>query len=195
VNRLALYQVFYVGEDHRLTQDIPEVPSAAALNLPGRRPTKCEQPGFRPPEEPMSNCSGRAAAILLAAASAILPASASATSRPDDKPWFTRMLVCNAEGVPIELYVPDDVVFSDDGMKAGQTVGGYYTLDLSDINKGKALEPVRITMSADKTFVTVNQYTRGLPPTRIPVGGGAVDFDQRFARNAKCGPFQHRDPN
>ncbi|MBR0875381.1 hypothetical protein JQ633_33850 [Bradyrhizobium tropiciagri] len=143
----------------------------------------------------MSNHSTRAAAILVLAASTLLPASASAASLPDGKPWFTRMLVCNAEGIPIELYVPDDVVFSDDGMKAGQTVGGYYTLDLSDINKGKALEPVRITMSADKTFVTVNQYTRGLPPTRVPVGGGTVDFDHRFARNAKCGPFGHRNPD
>jgi hypothetical protein len=27
---------------------------------------------------------------------------------------------------------------------------------------------------------------RKLPPTRIPVGGGTVDFDQRFRTRAKC---------
>jgi hypothetical protein len=59
---------------------------------------------------------------------------------------------------------------------------GYYTLDLSDANKGKSLEPVKVSMTADGKTVIVNQYTRGLPPTRIPVGGSTVDFDHRFAR-------------
>lgn len=134
-------------------------------------------------------------AIGFAAASALLSAPAAAASLPDDRAWLIRMLLCNADGVAIEVYVPQSVVFADHGMAAGQTVNGYYTLDLSDINKGKGLEPVRITMSADKTFITVNQTTRGLPPTKIPVGGGTVDFDQRFARHAKCGPFQAQDPN
>lgn len=62
-------------------------------------------------------------------------------------------------------------------------------------NKGKHLEPVRVTMSADKASVTVDQYTRGLPPTRIAIGGGIVDFDQRFGAGAKCGPFQAQDPS
>ena len=50
-------------------------------------------------------------------------------------------------------------------------------------------------MTADGKSVIVNQYTRGLPPTRIPVDGGTVDFDQRFGTQAKCGPFQSQDPN
>lgn len=137
----------------------------------------------------------RAAAVGLAAVAAILSVPASAASLPDDSGWLIRMMTCSAEGLPIEVYLPQPVVFSDHGMSAGQTVGGYYTLDLSSINKGKGLEPVRVTMSADKKFITVNQYTRGLPPTRIPVGGGTVDFDHRFARHAKCGPFQAQDPN
>jgi hypothetical protein len=28
-----------------------------------------------------------------------------------------------------------------------------------------------------------------LKPTRIPVGGGTVDFDQRFGTGAKCEAF------
>jgi hypothetical protein len=48
-------------------------------------------------------------------------------------------------------------------------------------------------MSADGKTVIVNQYTRSLPPTRIPVAGGTVDFDQRFGTGAKCGPFQAQE--
>jgi len=112
-----------------------------------------------------------------------------------------RMMVCQGEGVSMEIYVPFSAVFAlraagdGSGMRAGQTVIGYYTLDLSDVNKGKPLEPVRVTLSADRKTVTVDQYARGLPPTHIPVTGGTVDFDQRFAKHAKCGPFQSQDPD
>jgi len=126
-------------------------------------------------------------------ATLLVPAAAAKPPGADD--WMIRMIVCEGEGVRMEVYVPQQVVHSPGGMPWGQTVYGYYALDLTDANKGKPLEPVRITLSADKKSVTVNQYTRGLPPTRIPVGGGTVDFDQRFAKNAKCGAFQAQDPN
>jgi hypothetical protein len=74
-----------------------------------------------------------------------------------------------------------------------QPVIGYYTLDLTEANKGKVLEPVKVSMSADGKMVIINQYTRKLPPTRIPVAGGTVDFDQRFGTGAKCGPFQAQE--
>ena len=120
--------------------------------------------------------------------------SAVAKSAGDDG-WMMRMLVCEGEGVTMEVYLPQSVIYSPEGMRGGQTVNGYYTLDLSDANKGKPLEPVRVTLSADKKTVTVDQYTRKLPPTRIPVTGGTVDFDKRFGTNAKCGPFQHQQAN
>ena len=83
-------------------------------------------------------------------------------------------------------------MFDRDGgtRRINHTVIGYYALDLSEANKGKPLEPVRISFSPDRKTVVVNQYTRGLPPTRIPVAGGTVDFDNRFGTAAKCGPFQ-----
>lgn len=137
----------------------------------------------------MPICGALGAVLLLLAAK---PAAAKA---PGDEAWMIRMLVCQGEGVRMEVYLPQSVVFSPDGMRAGQTVTGYYTLDLSDINKGKPLEPVRVTLSVGKKTVTVDQYTRKLPPTRIPIGGGMVDFDQRFGTRAKCGPFQSQDPN
>jgi hypothetical protein len=74
-----------------------------------------------------------------------------------------------------------------------RSVIGYYTLDLSELGKGKPLEPVRVSLSADKKWLIVNQYTRTLPPTRIPIGGGTVDFDQRFGTGAKCGAFRAHD--
>ncbi len=103
-----------------------------------------------------------------------------------------RMITCDGEGVRMEVYLPLSV---DRHMRGGQSVIGYYVLDLTDVNKGKPLEPVRVTLSTDQKTVTVDQYLRGLPPTRIPVTGGTVDFDQRFAKRAKCGPFQSQDPN
>jgi hypothetical protein len=132
-------------------------------------------------------CAALCAVVPLLAAE---PASA---KPPADDGWMMRMLVCEGDNAKMEVYLPQSVVYSPDGMRAGQTVTGYYTLDLFDANKGKPLEPVRVAMSADKKTVTVNQYTRKLPPTRIPVGGGTVDFDQRFGTGAKCGPFQHQN--
>ena len=143
----------------------------------------------------MSNGTDRALVIGLAAAVTLLSAPMEAATRPDDKAWLIRMLACQGDGVQMEVYLPQSVVFAKDGMRWGQTVAGYYTLDLTGANKGKGLEPVRITMSADKTMVIVDQFTRGLPPTHIPVGGGTVDFDKRFGTGAKCGPFQAQDPN
>jgi hypothetical protein len=113
---------------------------------------------------------------------------------PGDDAWMIRMLACEGDNARMEVYLPQSVVISPDGMRAGQTLIGYYTLDLSDANKGKPLDPVRVTMSADKKTVTVDQYTRKLPPTRIPIEGGTVDFDKRFGTGAKCGPFQHQSP-
>ncbi len=131
---------------------------------------------------------------LVAAAS--LAVAAPASAKPSgDQAWMIRMLACEAEGARMEVYLPQSVVFADHGLRAGQTVNGYYTLDLTGANKGKSLEPVRVTLSADRTTVTVDQYTRGLRPTRIPLGGGTVDFDQRFGTAAKCGPFRAQDPN
>lgn len=128
----------------------------------------------------------------LVAALSICAATAAAAKPPGADAVMIRMIACEGEGVRMEVYLPLSV---DRHMRGGQSVIGYYTLDLTDVNKGKPLEPVRITLSTDETTVIVDQYLRGLPPTRIPVAGGTVDFDQRFARHAKCGPFQAQDPN
>jgi hypothetical protein len=125
-------------------------------------------------------------------------AGPAAAKDPTDADWMIRMMVCTQDGTPnMEVYLPQSIVFGKKPLAEAlaRPVIGYYTLDLIDMNKGKLLEPVKVSMTADRKTVIVNQYTRGLPPTRIPVGGGTVDFDHRFATNAKCGPFQHQDPN
>ena len=138
-------------------------------------------------------------AVFFAAA-----APCSAAKPPGTDAWMIRMLACEGESAKMELYLPQSAVFGDRAaaesfgshqMRPGESVIGYYALDLTDANKGKMLEPVRVTLSSDKKTVIVDQYTRGLPPTRIPVVGGTVDFDRRFGKEAKCGPFRAQDPD
>jgi hypothetical protein len=140
----------------------------------------------------------------MAFVAAPLSAPAATEKPPGTEAWMIRMFACEGEDARMELYLPQSAVFGDlpgsesfgtHQMRPGQSVIGYYALDLTDANKGKSLEPVRVTLSADKKTVIVDQYTRGLPPTRIPATGGTVDFDQRFGKAAKCGPFQHQDPD
>jgi hypothetical protein len=134
------------------------------------------------------------ALALLLVATFTLPA---AGKDPGSEADLIRMLVCEGGDAAMELYVPQSIVFGKTPLvqALARPVIGYYTLDLSGANKGKSLEPVKVSMTADGKTVIVDQYTRGLPPTRIPVNGGTVDFDQRFGTHAKCGPFQSQDPN
>ena len=138
----------------------------------------------------------RLAALGLTLAEAF--AGPAAAKDPGFAAYMIRMMVCAQEGTPaMEVYLPQTIVFGKKPLAEAlaHPVIGYYTLDLTGANKGKPLEPVKVSMSTDGKTVIVDQYTRGLPPTRIPVDGGTVDFDHRFATNAKCGPFQAQDPN
>ena len=91
----------------------------------------------------------------------------------------------------MEVYIPE-AVWSGTGVanaRLDAEVTGAYALDLTGAGKGKMLEPVHVQYSKDRKAVIVDQYTRKLPPTQIAVTGATVDFDQRFATGAKCGPF------
>jgi hypothetical protein len=81
-----------------------------------------------------------------------------------------RMMVCMQEDTPaMEIYLPQSIVFGKKPLAQAlaQPVIGYYALDLTGANKGKPLEPVKVSMTTDGKTVIVDQYTRGLPPTRI----------------------------
>ena len=102
-----------------------------------------------------------------------------------------RVLSCVGPDAKIEIYLPETLVTGTGAQNAklDKQVVGYYSLDLSDAGKGKTLEPIHVRYSRDKKSVIVDQYTRKLPPTAVAVAGATVDFDQRFATGAKCGPF------
>lgn len=116
---------------------------------------------------------------------------------PGQDAYMIRMLSCTGPDATMEVYIPQSIALDPNGLvhNLQKPVIGYYTLDLTSVNKGKPMEPIKVSMTADGKTVIVNQYTRGLPPTHIPIGGGTVDFDQRFGTAAKCGPFQAQDPN
>lgn len=114
-----------------------------------------------------------------------------AAADPGDDAYMIRIMKCVGPDANMELYLPQSLVFKGDASPLSNVLSmpptiGWYTLDLSDASKGKPLEPVRISISPDKKTLIIDQYTRGLPPTRIPIAGGTVNFDQRFGTPAKC---------
>jgi hypothetical protein len=114
---------------------------------------------------------------------------------PGQEAYMVRVLACTGPDARMEVYLPQSIFFGTGAKGGGLTrpTIGYYTLDLTEANKGKVLEPVRVSLSADKQTVIVDQYTRGLPATRVPTAGGTVDFDQRFGTAARCGPFKAQE--
>ena len=129
----------------------------------------------------------------LAAAFVAVLATPAVAKDPGQDAYMARVLACEGPDAKMEVYVPQLVAFGGGAKALDRPVIGYYTLDLTDANKGKMLEPVRVSLSPDKKSVIVDQYTRKLPPTRVPVAGGTVDFDKRFGTAAKCGPFQAQE--
>ncbi len=134
---------------------------------------------------PRSASSVAALALVLAAA---VPAAAA------DQP-MRRVLVCIGSDASMELYLPESIVGGRgaDNVQLEKPVIGAYTLDLTGIGKGKVLEWVRVSLADGGKTLVVDQFTRGLPPTHIPLGGGTVDFDNRFGGNANCAAF-NEDP-
>jgi hypothetical protein len=110
---------------------------------------------------------------------------------PGQDAYMIRVIACKGDQVSMEVYLPQSIARDPAKLKSAlaKPVVGYYTLDLTEPGKGKPLEPVKISMTSDGKTVIVDQYTRGLKPTRIPFSGGTVDFDQRFGTGAKCEPF------
>jgi hypothetical protein len=114
---------------------------------------------------------------------------------PGHETYMVRVLACTGLDAKMEIYLPQSIIYGAGAKGSGLTrpTIGYYALDLTEASKGKVLEPVRVSLSANKQTVIVDQYTRKLPVTRIPAGGGTVDFDQRFGTAAKCGPFNMQE--
>jgi hypothetical protein len=114
---------------------------------------------------------------------------------PGQEAYMVRVLACTGPDAKMEIYLPQSIIHGAGAKRSGLTrpTIGYYALDLTEAGKGKVLEPVRVSLSADKQTVIVDQYTRKLPVTRIPAAGGTVDFDQRFGTAAECGTFNAQE--
>lgn len=121
-------------------------------------------------------------------AAAVLFHSPQPSAAFDDSGHFGRMLHCiSPDGdVSMELFLPNAAELGG-GQK--KPVIGYYALDLEKIGKGKPLEPVKVWKDDEAKVLIVDQYTRGLPPTRVPLDGGVVNFDNRFGDGARCKPY------
>ena len=104
---------------------------------------------------------------------------------------YTRVFLCDGDGVKMEIYITESAS-RDFALKDGRPVLAWYALDLSDpdLNKGKSLEAVLVRYAEDRRALILYQFSRGLPLTVIPMGGGVVNFDNRFGSDAKCGPFE-----
>ena len=104
---------------------------------------------------------------------------------------YNRVFLCDGDGVKMEIYIPESAS-RDFALKDGRPVLAWYALDLSDpdLNKGKSLEAVLVRYAEDRRALVLYQFSRGLPLTVIPMGGGVVNFDNRFGSDAKCGPFE-----
>lgn len=104
---------------------------------------------------------------------------------------YSRVFLCSNDDAKMEIYIPESAS-RDFALKDGRPVLAWYALDLSDpdLNKGKSLETVLVRYAQDKRALILYQFTRGLPLTVIPMGGGVVNFDNRFGSDAKCGPYE-----
>jgi hypothetical protein len=129
--------------------------------------------------------------VIAAACLSVACSSQAFAADPGESSYMIRVIACKGDDARMEVYLPQSIALDPDKWKSAlaKPVIGYYTLDLTGAGKGKPLEPVKVSMTSDGKTVIVDQYTRGLKPTRIPVGGGTVDFDQRFGTGAKCEAF------
>src|SRR5262245_44402698 len=80
-----------------------------------------------------------------------------------------RVFACKGDDAAMEVYIPQSAVPGGGlaNAKLDRPVTGAYTLDLTDAGKGKSLESVRVSLSADKKFVIVDQLTRKLQQQQI----------------------------
>ena len=103
---------------------------------------------------------------------------------------MSRVLTCKGNA-DIEVYMPDSAITKMGAeFKVEKPVDGLFTLDLSPANKGKHVEPVHISSADGGKSIAIERYSREIPPVKVPVNGGTVDFDHKWGEDASCGPFK-----
>lgn len=120
--------------------------------------------------------------------------AASAQEGPFPRPLqdgsFTRVMVCRGDDALVELYLPRVLVAGPVRVRLARPMIGFYGLELAEpAARGKTLEWVKVSVTADGRNLVVEQYLRQLPPVLVPLEGGRVSFDRKFAVDMDCGPF------
>lgn len=149
--------------------------------------------------------------VIAAGALVTTPAAAVRADDPGQEAYMTRVMKCSDPYLTVEIYLPNKNIFKYPApanipgheymlatLLSMQPTIGWYALDLSDSGKGKSLEPVRVSIAPDKKVIIVDQYTRGsaanrTPPTRVPISGGVVQFDVKWASHVKCDELLKQD--
>ena len=105
---------------------------------------------------------------------------------------MTRIFACKGPDGTMEIYMPQMLAVNRNVQATGlgRTVTGLYILDLTEAEKGKVAQPVRLRSTKDNKAVVIEQFTTGLKPVTIPMQGGKVDFDKRFGTDAQCEPYR-----
>ena len=90
-----------------------------------------------------------------------LPVATSAKG-PGVDAYMIRMLSCEGPDAKMEVYIPQPIALDASGMVRDlqKPVIGYYALDLTPYNKGKPLEPVKVSMTPDGKTVIQSVYPR-----------------------------------
>ncbi|MGC2775100.1 MAG: hypothetical protein WA418_05605 [Bradyrhizobium sp.] len=129
----------------------------------------------------------RLAAIVSAA---LMATPAMAESVSVETP-MTRIFACRSADGPMEVYIPQDIAVDRNVQADGleKPVTGLFIQDMTKAERGKLVVPVRVSSTADRKAILVDQDLAGGKPTIIPIGGGKVDFSLRFGRGANCGAY------
>ncbi len=122
----------------------------------------------------------------------VIGASGGMQAKAGEASSFCLIVSCKNELAAVEIYAPASICYAgvDEffrGLRKDNR--GYYALDLREAGKGKPLEPVHLRAMEGGRGIEIDQYTRGLPPTRVPKEGGVVSFDKRFAEDMSCSPL------
>ncbi|MEI7606741.1 MAG: hypothetical protein WCJ64_05105 [Rhodospirillaceae bacterium] len=124
----------------------------------------------------------------LVAALAFL-AAGQALAAPSD-PFFDMLFRCEGSGAVIEIFAATVSAQSrvEEPFVGGRSaiIHGFYAFDLTSAGRGKSLSPVRLQTLPNGKAVIVTFADNRQDPVSIPVKGGIVTFDPKWAPDTKC---------
>jgi hypothetical protein len=96
-----------------------------------------------------THLASRGALLAGAASLAVLLCTGANAKDPGMGDYMTRVLACDGVDAKMEVYLPQSLVTKGyQAVRKMKPTIGWYTLDLTSAEKGKVMEPVRVSMSA-----------------------------------------------